>query len=145
MMNWKAVGWKRSWPNFKVLSRLTDTTKNPLVRITGLRAETWTPDFPGRRSVNHSTTTFGLWLWSQIHPQHPSHCTLNLFATRSLPSKTCAFLTITSSGLRSEPRIFCIRNWNVERPRGSVSAWHFTSTPHYPSWWSANCVTERRG
>jgi hypothetical protein len=48
-MNWKVFGRKRSWPNFKVLSRHSSEgyEKNrEKDRIVGLKAEIWTRDLP---------------------------------------------------------------------------------------------------
>jgi hypothetical protein len=43
MVNWKLLEWKRSWPNFQVLSRLLhegteENLEKSSVRIAGLRA-----------------------------------------------------------------------------------------------------------
>jgi hypothetical protein len=63
MTNQKGLGKKRPWPNFKVLSRHmpggTDENHETSLRISGLRAETWTRVFRLRsRRVNHSITMF---------------------------------------------------------------------------------------
>jgi hypothetical protein len=65
MMNWKGFGSKRSWPNFKVLSwnspggtvEYHEKTQSGKP-VAG--AENRTRDLLNtKRSVNHSTTTFG--------------------------------------------------------------------------------------
>jgi hypothetical protein len=55
---------KRSWPNFKALSRYltsgTEESHDKLVRIAGLRAENLTGDLPVTSvSTNRQITTFG--------------------------------------------------------------------------------------
>jgi hypothetical protein len=50
-MNWKGVGKKRSWINFKVVSkdlpgRTEKKLRKPSVRIAGLRTEILTQHFP---------------------------------------------------------------------------------------------------
>jgi hypothetical protein len=64
-MNWKGFGTKRSWPNFKVLSRHsrgeTEENQGNLnqdSRSPGPRIDPGTPEYENK-SVNHSTTTFG--------------------------------------------------------------------------------------
>jgi hypothetical protein len=60
MINWKGCGSKRSWPNLRYpgtcLEKVTKTTKNLSV---GPRFGPATPRIQ-IRSVNHSTTTFGI-------------------------------------------------------------------------------------
>jgi hypothetical protein len=64
MMNWQGFGRKRSWPNFKVVSRHWpgETEKNHEFnqdsRSPGQRIETGTSRIRSK-SVNRSTTTFG--------------------------------------------------------------------------------------
>jgi hypothetical protein len=66
MMNCKRFYRKQSWPNFKALSwhslggteEKTAKNLNQYRRSSGPRIEPWT--FRIRRSVNHSTTTFGI-------------------------------------------------------------------------------------
>jgi hypothetical protein len=65
MMNWKGFGTKRSSPNVKVLSRPSPGGTEGNYKIPqdspspGPRFEPWT--YRILRSVNHSTTTFGLY------------------------------------------------------------------------------------
>jgi hypothetical protein len=58
-MNCKVFVRKRSWPNFKVLSRYsrggTEKTTEISIRITGRQSNPGSP-----RSVNQSATTFGV-------------------------------------------------------------------------------------
>jgi hypothetical protein len=83
-MNWKGFGRKRSWPNFKVISRnsLGGTEENYENLNQGSRSPD--PRFePGisrirSKSVNHSTTTFGM----KIYTLYCIH--LNIFTHSSL-------------------------------------------------------------
>jgi hypothetical protein len=65
MMNWKGSGRKRSWPNFKVLSQHfpADTEENHEKHQSGSPGPRFEPETSRirNRSINHSTTTFGLW------------------------------------------------------------------------------------
>jgi hypothetical protein len=60
-MNWKGLGRKRPWPNFKEISppfaldKLEKTAKTP-VRVAGIRAEILTSQIRSR-SIYHLTTS----------------------------------------------------------------------------------------
>jgi hypothetical protein len=71
MMNWKGFGKKRSWPNFKLLSRYLSGVTEEKLKNHSQNSRSPGPGLnPGpSKSVNHSTTTFSSLLETLIVPQ----------------------------------------------------------------------------